>query len=84
MGSFLAARVGWEELNYTISESDVFGQACVTVSNPPNDIPLAFDIHLHYQSVTGTAAGKPHLIIKLPCILAACIDSMLSQCCRMV
>ena len=51
----IVARVGWEELNYTISETNVFGQACVVVFNPPNDVPLEGNIQLEYQSVTGTA-----------------------------
>ena len=52
---FLVARVGWEQLNYTINETAMAGEACVLVFNPPTDAELVVDIELEYQSVTGTA-----------------------------
>ena len=52
----LVVRIGWEQLNYTVSETTVApGQGCVIVFNPTTDMELPFGILFKYQSIIGTA-----------------------------
>ena len=53
--------VGWEELNYTITEGSV-GRACLLVLDPPGDEALAFDVLLQYHFATGTAGTTIDLL----------------------
>ena len=48
-------KVGFEELNYTVSESAGTVEVCVVVINPPPTADLGVDVTLSPSTIDGTA-----------------------------
>ena len=46
---------GFERTNYTFNESDIIGEICVLVTNPPMNEELVFRIALLISTIDGTA-----------------------------
>ena len=48
-------KVGFEELNYTVNESDGTVEVCVVVISPPDDADLNVTVALSPSTIDGTA-----------------------------
>ena len=51
----LDAVVAFEQLNYTVNETDNVQEVCLQVFNPPSNDTLSFNISLVYETRAGTA-----------------------------
>ena len=51
----IVAVVGFEQTSYTFNESDITGDVCILVTNPPMNEELVFRITLQTSAMDGTA-----------------------------
>ena len=51
----IVAVAGFEHTNYTFNESDIMGDICVLVTNPPMNEELVLRIALQTSTMDGTA-----------------------------
>jgi hypothetical protein len=51
----VAARVGFVQSSFTVSETSRSQEVCIEVFNPPPTEDLTYDITLVYETRTGTA-----------------------------
>ena len=56
--SSVVAVVGFEQLNYTVNESDSSQEVCYQVFNPPSNEELLLYVNLQYQTRTGLAGSS--------------------------
>ena len=55
--------VGFEELNYTVNESDGIVEVCAAITSPPEDADLNVTVILSASTIDGTAGNTSFMKI---------------------
>ena len=69
MPLYVVAVVGFEQISYTVNETDGSQEVCIQIFNPPPNELLAFPITLIYQTLDGTASKLLHKTITMSSII---------------
>ena len=69
--TYIVAVVGFEQISYTVNETDGSQEVCMQIFNPPPNEQLAFTITLVYQSLDGTASKLLHKTITMSSIITS-------------
>ena len=59
----IVAVAGFEQTSYTFNESDIMGDVCILVTNPPINEELVFRITLLTSTMDGTARMLQNLYV---------------------